>query len=38
MKSMMTGIVMLRHNHVMSYDWGSSDPNCLINQLRNEKH
>lgn len=22
----------------MSYDWGSSDPNCLIHQLRPEQH
>ena len=31
-------IILLKHNHIMEYDWGSPDPNCLINQLRNEPH
>lgn len=31
-------IVKLGYNHIMSYDWGSSDHNCLINQLRHEEH
>lgn len=38
MKKALKGIKMLKHNHIMNYDWGSSDPNCLISLLRQEKH